>query len=133
MTGQPKCCRVIRLGSGRRLTLRDYIALWRRVKSAADTGVREVCCDLEHPFDHRSALAPPAVLEQFRRGLHDRINRRGGYVSRGRKCDPDWQRAAIQAASFVNGDPLRAYHQVEWRWIPRELRRAFATREGDHD
>lgn len=38
MTDQPKRSRAIRLGSGRRLTLRDYIALWRRVKSAADTG-----------------------------------------------------------------------------------------------
>ena len=133
MTDQPKRCRAIRLGSGHRLTLGDYVGLWRRVKSAADTGMRKVRCDLDHPFDHRSVLAPPAVLEQFRRGLHDRINRRGGCVSRGRKCDPDWQRAAIQAALFVNGDPRRAYHPVEWRWIPRELRRAFANREGDHD
>lgn len=123
--------RVIRLGSGRRLTLRDYVMLWKQVKIAVDQGVKALPCDLEHPFDHRSEQPASLVLAQFRRGLHDRINRRGDAVSGGRKCDPDWQRAAIRVAAFVNGDPRCVWHPGEWRWIPHELRRAFARREAD--
>lgn len=121
--------RIIRLGSGYRMTLGHYAKVWRYVKEAADAGRPTQRCDLTHPFDHRNEQATDAALAQFRAGMHDRINRRGDCVPTGRKADHEWQTAMMRVAAFVHGDPRRAYHPQEWRLIPRELRRALRSRE----
>lgn len=119
---------IITLGSGHRMRVSDYVNVWRYVKEAADAGRPVQRCDLTHPFDHRNEQPTTIALGQFRDGMHDRINRRGDYAPKGRKTGYEWETAAMRVAQFVNGDPRRAYHPNEWRWIPRELRRAFHGR-----
>ena len=120
---------VIRLGSGHCMRIGDYVRVWRYVKEAADAGRPIQRCDLEHPFDHRNEQPTTVALGQFRAGMHDRINRRDARFPKGRKTGYDWETAAMRVAQFANGDPRRAYHPNEWRWIPRELRRALRSRE----
>ena len=119
----------IELGNGRRLTTAEYVEVWRAVKIAVGAGGAEVGCDLTHPFNCRNRQAPEHALAQFRAGMHDRINIRGGTMPTGRKTTYEWETAAMRVAQFVNGDPRRAYHDVEWRWIPCDLRRALDSRE----
>ena len=121
---------VIRLGSGHRITVGHYASIWRSIRLAVRVGQPyKERCDLTHPFSHLNEQHPAAILRQFRDGMHDRINRRGGVMPNGRKTSYEWETAAIRVAQFVNGDPRRAYHPVEWQWIPRELRRALDARE----
>ena len=128
-TPSPNPVSVIRLGSGHRMRVSDYVKVWRYVKEAADAGRPVQRCDLTHPFDHRNEQPTTIALGQFRAGMHDWINRRGGCAPVGRKASCEWETAMIRVAAFVNGDPRRAYHPVEWQWIPRELRRALRSRE----
>jgi len=121
--------KIIRLGSGHRLTLGTYARIWRYVKDAYDEGVPTQKGDLTDPFDHRTEQPTAALLQQFRDGMHRRINIRGGVMPKGRKTTYEWETAAERVAQFVNGDPRVAYHPVQWRWIPHELRRAFQARE----
>ena len=131
VTVEKKAC--ITLGNDRRLTVLEYVTVWRAVKMTVEAGDDEVGCDLTHPFDCRNRQAPERALAQFRVGMHDRINRRGGTTRTGRKTEATWQDAASRVAAFVNGDRRIAYHPVEWRWIPRDLQRAFRNREPMED
>ena len=131
VTVEKKAC--ITLGNGRRLTIPEYVEVWRAVKMTAHAGDAEVGCDLTHPFDCRNRQAPERALAQFRAGMHDRINRRGGTTRTGRKTEAMWQDAALKVAVFANGDRRIAYHPQQWRWIPRDLQRAFRNREPMED
>ena len=124
-----KPVKIIRLGSGYRMNLRMYARVWRYVKDAADAGIPTQKGHLTDPFDHRTEQPTAALLQQFRDGMHRRINIRGGVMPTGRKTSYEWETAAMRVAQFVNGDPRIAYHPVQWQWIPRELRRAFRARE----
>ena len=126
-TVRPTLC--IRLGSGRRLALDHYVAVWKGVRNAAERDVPHLPLDLEHPFDDRNVQPTTIVLAQFRRGMHDRINRHIPHYRRGRKWDTNWQAGAERLATFVNRDHRRAFHPIEWRWVPRELRRALRSRQ----
>ena len=89
MTDRPTPQRFITLGSGRRLTLREYVQVWRLVKEIRAAGGTTTPCDLVHPYDHNNRIPIQQALAQFRDALHERIDRRGGIDHRGRKHDPD--------------------------------------------
>jgi hypothetical protein len=65
------------------------------------------------------------ALQEFRFGLHDRINRRLSWYGRGRKWESDWRRHALQAALQLNA-PRLAIH-----WLPPHLKARFAHRLSD--
>lgn len=82
--------RVIRLGSGRSVTLGAYVKAWRTVL-AADPGAtfRGSPCGWHGAYETAGES-----LRQFRAGMVDRINRHLPGFGQGRKWDPEWQRAA---------------------------------------
>jgi len=77
MARRSKHRRTIDLASGRRLKLGQYVLAWKCVKQALAEGTPTLPCDLEHSWDHNNRQPTDAVLAQFRRAMHDRINRRG--------------------------------------------------------
>lgn len=97
--------------STRAVPIREYVKVWRAV-SAAPPGTM-----------YSSSLCGwwPAtreeVLEQFREGLHARINKHVPGYGVGRHWSPDYQRSLQQVARRVNAprtrvslrDVLRAY------------------------
>lgn len=78
------------------VTLGDYVAAWRAVLAAPAGTVFSQ--GLTGGFRENREQ----VLEQFRAGLHDRINRRIPDFGVGRKWDPDWQRDTAQVAHSAN-------------------------------
>lgn len=69
--------RVITLPGGRQLTLGQYVAGWRGVKAIAAVDPRTSIHGWDwHPVDAAD------VLREIRRGVDDRVNRRGGLAVR---------------------------------------------------
>lgn len=107
--------RYVTLGNGRKVSLAGYVRAWRICLAAApSTPVRE-CPD-------GSYGNAAEALQQFRAGLHDRINRHDLAYGRGRKWSSDWQRHTLQAAGFLNIPRLTI------DWLPADLKARFAHR-----
>lgn len=62
------------------------------------------------------------ALQQFRAGMHDRINRHAPGFGAGRKWASGWQRETMQAAARLNTPRLII------DWLPDHLRGRFAYR-----
>lgn len=116
--------RVVYLPQGRQVTLGDYVRAWKLAITAPEGAVftkafnwyPETKCD---------------VLREFRRGLHDRINRRiQGFPGTlrphaypdTRKHDYQWQIETQRAAIQLN-QPRVIIH-----WLPPWLKTRFAHR-----
>lgn len=101
--------RIVTLGDGSRVTLGQYAHAWRTCMAAAPGSVfsRGLC-----GYGSRTR---EEILEEFRDGVHDRINRHVPGFGRGRKWDADWQRDAWRAAREVNTPRLAV------RWVPRDF------------
>lgn len=101
--------RYVTLGDGTRVTLAAYSAAWRACTAAAPgTEFRRGLCGY-------GSRTREEILEEFRDGVHDRINRRIPWYGRGRKWDGGWQRDARRTAREVNTPRLVV------RWVPREF------------
>ena len=107
--------RYVTLGNGRKVSLGSYVAAWRRCLSM-NAAFQVACCP-----DGYSGSAADA-LEQFRDGMHDRINKHLPNYGRGRKWSNDWQRETLQAAYRLNTPRLII------DWLPRHLADRFADR-----
>lgn len=111
--------RVIGLSDNRVVHLGAYVDAWARVLTApAGT-------EFAQSLTSRWPATREEILEQFRDGLHDRINRRDPRYGVGRKWDPDWQRQCGYAARELN------YPRLVIRWLPMWLRDRFAHRLED--
>ncbi len=88
--------RVVKLGNGRQVGLGEYVAVWKRVASEP----------ADKPYAHGLtgwwSTTAGQVLRDFRRGMHDRINRHLPDYGNSHKWDEDWQRATQQAAHRLN-------------------------------
>ena len=77
------------LPCGLAVRVRDYVRIWRQVKAMPPAGhVRG--------WQWYTCTAAEALAE-IRRGLHDRINRRGGLVVRQMPPDWDWDLIEVRA------------------------------------
>ena len=110
--------RVITLGDGRQVRLGTYVNAWTTCKKIAPHAWLP-CTPGGWPGTAEDAL------QEFRAGLHDRINRRLPWYDKGRKWDSDWQRETLQAAIRLN-TPRLAIH-----WLPPHLKARFAHRLSD--
>ena len=116
--------RVVYLSQGRKITLGDYVRAWRLAISAPEGAV----------FTNAFTWYPETkkeVLCEFRRGLHDRINRRiDGFQGTLRpRAHPDtrnhdyqWQIETHRAAIQLNQPRLII------DWLPPWLKTRFAHR-----
>lgn len=104
----------IQLPNGCRVGAPTYAVAWALLlKAEPESGV--------DGFDYGTVTAA-AVLREMRHGLHDRINRHTPNHGKGRKWDPDWQRATRHAARELNTPRLRIH------WLPAWLKGRFAHR-----
>jgi hypothetical protein len=94
---------VITLGSGIKIDVRDYAKMWRRVLAAppGSTFTQSLCNWWPSSRDE--------LLEQFRDGMHDRINRHIPGYNVGRKWDADWQNDTWRASREVNSRRILDY------------------------
>jgi hypothetical protein len=114
--------RYITLGGGRQVSLGVYVRAWRTVLAASPSAsFAGSPCDARCPADRAQ------ILREFRKGLHDRINRHLPWYRVGRKWDNDWQRATYQAAIAVNTPRLII------SWLPHWLKGRFAHRLAGRD
>lgn len=108
--------RYVTTGDGRRIGLGSYVRAWRTVMAAPP----------DAPFDRSLCERYPdnaaSILQQFRDGMHDRINRHTPGYGRGRKWSDDYQRAMAYSARLLNTPRLRLH------WLPADLRIRFAAR-----
>lgn len=116
--------RVVYLPEGRQVTLGNYVRAWRLALTAPDTATFTNAFNW-YPESKRD------VLREFRRGLHDRINRRVvGFPgtlrprtqSTTRKLDYQWQIETYRAAIQLNQPRLII------SWLPPWLKKRFAHR-----
>ena len=106
------------LGDGRRVTVAQYCAAWRALRSL------DISARVSRGLHDADPTTSGAVLREYRAGLHDRINRHWAAWGVGRKWHPDWQRAAAQTAWRVNTPRLVV------GWVPMEFRARLAHRLG---
>ncbi len=112
----PSRQRTVRLGSGRRVSLGDYVRAWRIALAApANTWFRETPCSW-------AGGDRAQVLREFRKGLDDRINRHVPHYGKGRKWKEQWQIETLRAAREIN-HPRLAIH-----WLPAWLKPRYAHR-----
>lgn len=111
--------RIVTLGNGRRVSLTSYVEAWKAAKTMSPDTV------LPHGLRGWSPVTVGECLAEFRDGLEERINIRGGIKFTGRKHDSDWQRATTHAARELNTPRLRIH------WLPSWLRERFAHRIAD--
>lgn len=105
---------VITLPNGRQCGLAVYARAWRELlKMDPKAQVKG--------FGHFSEAAG-YILARLREGLMDRINRHDRSFGRGRKWDPDYQRAMFQASRMLNTPRLII------DWLPPDLKARFAYR-----
>ena len=116
--------RVVFLPEGRQITLGGYVRSWKLALAAPHNAVFKDGFNW-YPEDKAS------VLREFRRGLHDRINRRiDGFPGtlrprafpNSRKYSHEWQIETYRAAIQLN-QPRLVIH-----WLPPWLKRRFAHR-----
>ena len=102
---------VIRLPSGRRVTMGQYLAAWRKLKATPpNLKLRD--------WDHYPTAASE-IMAEIRRGVHDRINRRGAEVPESRVHPAVWGMAQTPRA-IIEGCDLRT--------MPPAARKALAHR-----
>lgn len=115
--------RVVYLSEGRHVTLADYVSAWRKALTAPAGAT----------FKNGFNWYPESredVLREFRRGLHDRINRRiPGFTGtlrpkllHGRKWQYEWQIETYRASQQLN-HPRLIIH-----WLPSWLKERFQHR-----
>jgi hypothetical protein len=116
--------RTVTLGTGETVTLGAYVRAWRTVLARPDDTFR-------HGLGGWWPVTGREILRDFRNGLHARINsgvpRSAPWAPpppRGRKDDPDWQRAAHQLAARVNTPRLL----VRVHECPAEFRARLSER-----
>jgi len=116
--------RVVYLSHGRQVTLGDYVRAWKLAITAPEEAVFTKAFNW-YPETRRE------VLCEFRRGLHDRINRRiHGFPGtlqplphhNTRKHDHQWQIETHRAAIQLNQPRLII------DWLPPWLKKRFAHR-----
>lgn len=119
--------RVVTLGNGKQVSLGAYVRGWKEVLTVApDT-------QYKHGLSGYFSASAAEILRDYRRGMHDRINRRaGGHVlapetKRGRKDCSDWFYLMFRTSRDLN-HPRLVIH-----WLPLELRERFAHRLADRD
>lgn len=94
-TDDARPVRVVTLPNGRQVPLADYIDAWRRLRHDIKPDEQIV------GFFHCAAPASE-ILQEFRAGLHDRINRHDPRFRRGRRWDSDHQAALRRDAYRLN-------------------------------
>lgn len=105
--------RVIRLPNGRAVSLATYVAAWRTLKGTDAAA-------LVRGWDHFPTQAG-VVLGAIQRGLHDRINLRGGaVVCEGRVHPATWGKART---------PRVVLERHDVQAMNRSARRAIGHRE----
>jgi hypothetical protein len=118
--------RVVFLPENRTVTLGAYVTAWKRALAASETAVFQNGFNW-YPESRRE------VLRQFRRGLHDRINRRiPGFpgtlrpfpapAQSGRKWQYQWQIETYRAAQQLN------HPRLIIDWLPPWLHSQFKHR-----
>ncbi len=110
--------RVITLGDGRQVRLGTYVKAWKICLGLA-AGTWLPCTPGGWPGTAEEAL------QEFRAGLHDRINRHLPWYGKGRKWDSEWQRHTLQAALQLNTPRLTIH------WLPERLKARFGRRLSD--
>lgn len=108
--------RYITLADGRKMTLGNYAQAWREVLAAPPNAVFDRC------LHNRWAAGRDKILDQFRVGLHARINSHLPWYGKGRKWDDDYQRPMVMAAAQLN------CRRAVIDWLPPDLRRRFDHR-----
>jgi hypothetical protein len=115
--------RAIVLGDGRRMSLAAYVAAWKTALAADD------CQRFKgSPADPRGWCGPYSraeLLQEFRGGMNDRINRHAPHYGKGRKWSQDWQASAWRLSRDVNTPRLIV------RLFGNPMAREFAFRLGD--
>jgi hypothetical protein len=107
--------RYVTLGDGFRVGLGQYVEAWQKIK-ALPPGT--YLPRIPNGNDGSAAEA----LQQFRDGMHDRINRHIPGYGKGRKWSLAWFWEAKRLASAVNTPRLVV------RWAPPEFRKRLADR-----
>ena len=115
--------RVVYLSEGRHITLAGYVSAWKKALTAPAGATFEKGFNW-YPESREN------VLREFRRGLHDRINRRVPGFSgtlrpkstHGRKWQYEWQIETYRAAQQLN-HPRLIIH-----WLPPWLKQRFQHR-----
>lgn len=116
--------RVVFLSEGRQVTLGNYVRAWKLALAAPDNATFTNGFNW-YPENKRD------VLRTFRRGLHDRINRRiAGFPGslrpqefpKTRKYSYEWQVETQRAAVRLN------HPRLIIDWLPPWLNRRFAHR-----
>jgi hypothetical protein len=115
--------RVVHLPENRTVTLGSYVAAWKTVLAAPE----------DSTFQNGFNWYPESrkeVLREFRRGLHDRINRRiDGFpgtlkpcATHGRKFEHEWQIETYRASRQLN------HLRLIIDWLPPWLHSRFKHR-----
>lgn len=115
--------RVVRLGNGKQVTLSGFVAAWKRVLAV------DPATEYKHGLRGHDPAKASEILRDFRKGMHDRINRRvPGFghtlrpeTRRGRKDCSDWYWLMWRTSRELN-----SRHAIHW--LPFELRERFAHR-----
>lgn len=116
--------RAVTLGDGRRMPLGAYVSAWRAVLAAPmDCRFKGSPSD---PRGWRGSYSRAELLQEFRAGLHDRINRHLPGFGHGRKWSPDWQRSTLHFAGAVNTPRLIV--RLHGNPAAREFRNRLAHR-----
>jgi len=106
--------RVVTLGSGKRLRLGQYVAGWKQLLNLpSGSTVRGNLTS----WDDAEETSAATVLQQYRRGLHDRINRHIPWFGKGR----EWDRfgATWQFAGRVNSRCIIRPNETPYRYRAR--------------
>lgn len=109
----------IRIPNGKSIPLGVYVSSWKALKSLApDT---EIAGWSWHP------VTAADILRELRRGIHDRINRRGGVVLRAPKVSRIHRhlRARVQHSCRWCGSPLQRYEPEYSRFCDAACARSF--------
>lgn len=111
--------RVVKLGNGKVITLATYVAGWRKVKQD------DPSTKYKHGLSGWWSDSAQEILADYRKGLHERINRHIPEFGKGRKWSTDWYWQMWRTSRELN-TPRLAIH-----WLPFELRERFAHRLSD--
>jgi hypothetical protein len=111
--------RVIVLGSGRQVSLSEYVKGWHACKAAQPGTVYSYSLT---GWARGMPATREEILREFDMGLHDRINRHVPGYGKGRKWADEWWWEARRIARDVNTPRLVV------RWVPLEFRARLAHR-----
>jgi hypothetical protein len=113
--------RTIRLGHDGEVSLGAYVAAVKKVDPART---------YDRGLTGWWPVTGAEVLEQFRAGVHDRINCHDPAYGKGRKWDPDWQAWTWRAARALNTPRLRVYASEIPGWLRARVAHRLADRDG---